>query len=132
MFQIISLLIAIPCLLKAVTALLKADQFYGWRKQQYATATVPPIVLVMPTFAAVLAIAAWYATLFHYQAGGWIVTTFATLIAMIGLVNLSRWSTHRQKVGQAIATQPAKRKAVDITILLLGLFFVGLALFVYQ
>lgn len=131
MFQIISLLIAGICLTKAVIALLKGDQFYGWRQQQYAATTVPQTLWVVPTLIVFLAIAAWYATLFHYQAWGWIVTAFTTLIAALGLLNLSRWSTHREKVGAAIKTQSPQRKAVDTVILLLGLGFTGLAWFVY-
>lgn len=131
MFQIISLFIAAICLSKAIIALIKADQFYGWRQQQYASNTIPGVVWVVPMLTLFLAIAAWYATLFHYQAWGWIVTAFITLIAALGLLNLRRWSTHRQKVGAAIKTQPAKRQVVDVVILLMGLGFVGLALFVY-
>lgn len=68
MFQIVSLIIALVCLLKALIALIKSDQFYSWRRQQYAATTVPRLVLVMPTLIIVLTLAVWYATLFHYQA----------------------------------------------------------------
>lgn len=131
LFQIISLIIAAICLTKGAVALLKAKQFYTWRQQQYATATIPRLVWVVPMLTVGLAIAAWYATLFYYQPWGWVVTAFTTLIAALGLINLSRWSTHRQKVGTVIKTQPAKRVAVDVVILLMGVGFIGLALFVY-
>jgi hypothetical protein len=131
MFQIISLLIAIPALLKAITGLLLPNHFYGWRRQQYASTSIPRVVLVMPTLFVLLAGASWYATLFRYQPWGWIVTGFTTLIASLGMLNLSRWSTHRQKTGDAIDTQPETRIGVDVVILLLGGLFTYLAFFVY-
>lgn len=131
MFQLIGLIIALIALTKAVSALLLPARFYGWRSRQYDSATIPRIVLVLPGLFVLLAAAAWYATLFAYQPYGWIVTGFTTLIAILGSRNLSRWSSHRQQTGAAIATQPETRIRVDIAILLLGLFFAGLALFVY-
>lgn len=132
MFQIISLIIAVLALLKSTAGLLLPDKFYGWRRQQYASVSLPPMVLVMPSLFVLLAGTAWYATLFHYQPWGWMVTGFTTLIALLGVLNLSRWSTHRQKTGQAIDTQPQTRTGVDVTILILGLLFVFLAFFVYE
>jgi len=131
MFQIISLLIAIPALLKAVTGLLLPGRFYGWRRQQYASASVPPVVLVMPSLFVLLAGASWYATLFQYQSWGWIVTGFTTLIAFLGVLNLSRWSSHRQKTRKAIDTQPKTRTSVDVVILVLGVLFTYLSFFIY-
>lgn len=131
MFQIISLCIAIPALLKAVTGLVLPNQFYGWRRQQYASASIPPVVLAMPSVFVLLAGASWYATLFHYQPWGWVVTGFTTVIAALGVLNLSRWSAHRQTTGLAIDTQPDTRIGVDVTILVLGMLFTYLAFFVY-
>ena len=131
MFQIISLLIAILALLKGITGLLVPDRFYNWRRQQYASAAIPTVVLVLPSLFVLLAGASWYVTLFHYQPWGWVVTGFTTLIAFLGVLNLSRWSTHRQKTGQAIDKQPGARIGVDVTILLLGVLFTYLGFFVY-
>lgn len=131
MFQTISLLIAVPALLKATTGLLLPGQFYGWRRQQYASASIPRIVLVMPSLFILLGAASWYATLFHYQPWGWIVTGFTTLVASLGALNLSRWSSHREKTGKAIEGEPQTRLSVDLTILVLGLLFTYLAFFVY-
>lgn len=131
MFQVISWLIAIPALLKAIIGLFLPDRFYGWRRQQYASASIPPVVLVMPSLFVLLAGASWYATLFHYQPWGWVVTGFTTLVAALGVLNLSRWSAHRQSTGKAIDTQPDTRIGVDIIILVLGILFAYLSLFVY-
>jgi hypothetical protein len=130
-FQTVSLLIAVPALLKAVTGLVLPGRFYGWRRQQYASASVPRVVLIMPALFLILAAASWYATLFHYQPWGWVVTGFTSLIASLGLLNLSRWSSHRQKTGEAIDNRPRTRAGVDLAILFLGLLFTYLALFVY-
>jgi hypothetical protein len=131
MFQIISLLIAILALLKSAAGLLLSDKFYGWRQQQYASVSIPAVVLIMPSLFVVLAGISWYAMFFYYQPWGWLVTGFTTLIAVLGVLNLSRWSTHRQKTGQAIESQPETRTGVDITILILGIMFLVLAFFVY-
>lgn len=131
MFQLISSIIAVIALTKAVSALLLPDRFYGWRKRQYDSTAIPRIVLVLPLLFLFLAAVTWYATLVAYQPYGWIVTGFTTLIAILGSRNLSRWSSHRQQTGAAIATQLETRTRVDIAILLLGLFFAGLALFIY-
>lgn len=132
MFQIISSIIALIALAKAVSALVVPSRFYGWRSQQYNSEAIPRLVLVLPALFLLLAVGAWYATLFAYQPYGWIVTAFTTLIAFLGTRNLSRWSTHRQHTGAAIATQPETRTRVDIAILLIGLLFAWLALFVYE
>jgi hypothetical protein len=131
MFQIISLFIAVLALLKGATGLLLPDRFYGWRRQQYASTSIPRVVLIVPSLFVLLAGVSWYATLFNYQPWGWVTTGFTTLIASVGVLNLGRWSTHRQKTGEAIATQPKTRTNVDITILVLGLLFMYLAFFVY-
>lgn len=131
MYQAISLILAAICLLKAGTALLRPAQFYGWRTGQYASTRVPTVVLIVPTLVVGLALTAWYATLFHYQAWGWIVTAFTTIIALLAIANLSRWSAHRETTRNAIETQPETRILVDVVILLLGVFFAALAVFVY-
>jgi hypothetical protein len=131
MFQVISLFIGAVLFLKAITALLFSGRFYDWRKQQYASTSIPPVVLVMPTLFVLLAGIAWYATLFHYQSWGWVVTGFTTLVAILGILNLNRWSTHRQKTGQAIEKQPGTRTGVDIMLLILGGIFAALGIFVY-
>lgn len=132
MFAMISFLIALPCLLKGVTALVMPDRFYHWRRTtQYGSEKVPPSVLVMPGFIALLAGASWYALFTQYHAWGWIVTGFTTLVALLAVVNLSRWSSHRKKVGQAIDTQPDKRIAVDGLLVSLGIAFLALGIFVY-
>ncbi len=47
-FNVLSLLIALICFVKAGTALLSPDTFYNRRRQQYASAAVPRSVLVVP------------------------------------------------------------------------------------
>ena len=131
MFKIISLFIGTIALLKAIAGLLLPSFFYSWRKEQYASISIPPIVLVMPVLFALLAFASWYAALFHYQPWGWVVTGFTTLISILGLLNLSRWPTHRQKTSRAIDEQPGARTSVDIMLLVLGGMFAMLGIFVY-
>lgn len=131
MFKNISFIIGAIALAKAAAGLLLPDIFYLWRKNQYDSVSIPAVVLVMPSLFFLLAGAAWYATIVAYQPAGWVVTSFTTLIALLGTLNLMRWSSHRKKTGHAIEKEPGTRTNVDITILVLGIIFVGLAVFVY-
>ncbi len=129
-FRSLSLILATVCVSKAAVALIRPAAFYGWRQGQYGSGRPPGVVLVAPVATLLLAGTAWYATLYHYQRGGWIVTSFLTLVAALGAANLVRWSAHRATVSRAIA-HPARRTAVDLLLLLLGLFFLALALLLF-
>ncbi|RIK43516.1 MAG: hypothetical protein DCC55_05555 [Chloroflexi bacterium] len=131
MFQVLSWLIALPCLFKGALALIQADRFYRWRSEQYAADSVPVTVLIMPLYVVSLATASWWATLTGSHPWGWIVTGFSTLIALLGILNLSRWHAHSRHVGKLIATQPKERTKVDLFLLGLGILFAALAIFVY-
>ena len=79
-----------------------------------------------------LAITSWYATFTQYQPWSRIVTSFTTIIALLALVNLTRWSSHRHKVGSLIETHPQKRVAVDGALVVIGLGFLALTFFCYE
>jgi hypothetical protein len=131
MFQLLSWLIALPCLLKGALALAQADRFYRWRSRQYAADSAPMVVFVMPLYVTGLALASWWAILTGGEPWGWIVTGFSTLIAIIGILNLSRWHTHSRHVGAMIATRAKDTTKADLFILVLGILFAALAIFVY-
>lgn len=131
-FQVLSLLIAGVCIGKAVVALMAPTRFYGFRQRQYSAARLPWSIFLAPAFVLALTVVAWYATVMHYVAWGWIVTAVLTFFAAMAMVNLRRWSRHRMALLHKInVAQAETRQQVDGGILLFGSLFLALALFVY-
>ncbi len=131
-FKVLSLLIMALCIGKATIALGAPHTFYRLRRRQYASATIPGSILLPPLAVLMLASVAWYATLLHYTAWGWIVTGFLTLISLLAVVNLFRWSQHRMQLLAAIAEEQApSRQRVDVGLLVVGLLFGALGIVVF-
>lgn len=130
-FKLISLALAALCLGKAALALAAPGLFYRLRLAQYGSARLPWSIFLAPAYVLALAALAWYATLFHYAAWGWLVTGFLTLVAALAVVNLLRWQRHRATVAAAIAGRPAERASFDLGLGALGAAFLALALLVY-
>ena len=128
-FRILSLVIAAALLGKAAIALSMPGRFYAERQRQYASVSPPAQVLVPPVVIAGLASAAWYATIFHYQPWGWVVTASLTALACGSVHQLFRWETQRQRMGKVVASPNVWR--VDCLLLAIGALFVALAVFVY-
>ncbi len=73
-----------------------------------------------------------YATLLHNIAWGWIVTSFLTLISLLAVANLVRWSQHRMELLAAIADEQASYlQRVDIGLLSVGCLFGMLGMIVF-
>ena len=128
--RVLSVVIAVALLGKAAIALAAPRRFYDERQRQYQRPRVrprkllvPPIVIVAITFAA------WYATIFHYQSWGWIVTGCLTVLACVSVDHALRWERHRQKMLRVV-TNP-KVWWVDRILLVVGALFVALAFWVY-
>jgi hypothetical protein len=88
-FRTLSLVIAAALLGKAALALSMPGRFYAERQRQYASVSPPAKVLAPPVVIAGLALAAWYATIFHYQPWGWVVTASLTALACLSVHQLS-------------------------------------------
>jgi hypothetical protein len=128
-FRVISFVIAIALLGKAIVALASPRRFYAARQKQYASDTLPSTFLVPPALVLALTLVAWYATIFHYQPWGWLVTGLLSLISCMALHHLLHWASHRQAMLKLI-TNPKVRQ-LDCLLLAVGLAFLALALFVY-
>lgn len=128
-FRVLSLVIAVALIGKAAIALTMTQRFYAERQRQYASASpttkvlVPPIVIVGITFVA------WYATIFHYQPWGWVVTGSLTALMCVAVHQAFRWERHRQRM-LSVVTNPNVWR-VDFLLLVVGVMFVALALLVY-
>lgn len=128
-FQVLSLVIAAALLGKATIALTARRWFYAIRQRQYATESLPTKLLVAPAVIVALTLVAWYATIFHYQPWGWVVTGFFTALSCMAVDHVLRWSRHRQAM-LAVVTNP-KVWLVDCLLMVVGSGFVALALLVY-
>jgi hypothetical protein len=112
------------CLAKAGSALLAPQVFYRLRRQQYASSTIPVSVYLPPFGVGLLALTAWYATFSQYAAWSWIVTGFLTVVSLLAMINLLRWSQHRIRLLDSIAEdQAAYRRQVDVGLLGIGTVF---------
>ncbi len=77
----------------------------------------------------VLTLVAWYATLFHYQPWGWVVTGSLTALACMAIDHLFRWEKHRQRMLKVVSNP--KVWQMDCLLLIVGAGFLTLALVVY-
>ncbi len=128
-FRTLSLVIATALLGKAAMALAVPRRFYTVRERQYASESLPPKLLVAPVIVIALTLTAWYATAFHYQPWGWVVTGFLTTLACLSVDHVFRWPSHRQRMLNLVRSPKVGR--VDCLLLVLGAGFVGLAFLVY-
>lgn len=128
-FRTLSLVIAAAVVGKAAIALTMPGRFYAERERQYTSVTRPAKLLVPPVVVVGLALAAWYATIFHYQRWGWIVTAALTTLACGSVYQLSRWETQRHRMRSVVANPDVWR--VDCLLLVVGALFAALAVFVY-
>jgi hypothetical protein len=128
-FRVLSLVIAVALLAKASIALAIPRQFYAERQRQYASDSPPVKVLVPPVVIVAITLAAWYATIFHYQRWGWVITGSLTALACVAVDRAFRWRTHRQKMLKVVTNPGVWR--VDCLLLGVGAVFMALAFLVY-
>ena len=128
-FRVLSSVIAVALLVKAVAALTAPQRFYAKRQQQYSSETLPTRLLIPPAVVLTLTLASWFATIFHYQSWGWLVTGFLSVLSCLSVHHLFHWAKHRQAMLKLVSNP--KVKQVDYVLLAVGLGFLALALFVY-
>ena len=128
-FKVLSLLIAVALLGKAIIALLGPRRFYAVRQSHYASETLPAKLLVPPVLVLAVTGVTWYATIFHYRPCGWVLTGFLTLISCLSLDQVFRWQKHRARLLKVVANP--KVWYFDCLLVALGSGFAALGLFVY-
>ena len=128
-FRTLSFVIAAALLCKAVTALAIPRRFYAVRERQYASESLPPKLWFGPVVVIALTLAAWYATIFHYQPWGWVVTGLLTALSCLAVDHVFRWESHRTRMLKAVRSPSVKW--LDYLLLVIGVGFVGLALMVF-
>lgn len=128
-FKVLSLLIAVALIGKAIIALLGPRRFYAVRQSHYASETLPAKLLVAPVLILAVTGVTWYATIFHYRPCGWVLTGFLTLISGLSLDHVFRWQKHRARLLKVVANP--KVWYFDCLLVALGSGFAALGLFVY-
>ena len=128
-FQVLSVVIAVALLGKAAIALAAPPQFYDERRRQVRRPRPGPRSFSPANCHLAITFAAWYATIFHYQSWGSIVTGCLTALACLSIDHVLRWERHRQRMLRVV-TNP-KVWWVDCVLLVVGAVFVALALWVY-
>ena len=98
-------------------------------ERQYASASLPPKLLVAPVVVVALTLVAWYATIFHYQPWSWVVTGFLTALSCLAIDHVFRWQSHRQRMLKVVRSPTVGW--LDCLLFVVGVGFVGLALMVY-
>jgi hypothetical protein len=128
-FRVLALLIGGALLTKGIVALTAPARFYDARRRQYDSESLPPKLWIAPALVAALALAAWYATVFHYRRWGWIVTGFLTALACMAADHVFRWEQHRRAMLRMISS--SHLWLLDCLLLAAGAGFVTLAMLVY-
>ena len=128
-FRTLSFVIAAALLCKAALALAIPRRFYAVRERQYASESLPPKLLLAPVVVVALTLTAWYATIFHYQPWGCIVTGLLTALSCLAVDHVFRWQSHRKRMLKAVRSPMVGW--LDCLLLVVGVGFVGLALMVY-
>ncbi len=128
-FQVLSFVIALALIGKATVALIAPRRFYARRRLQYDSETLPPKLLIPPVVVLVFTGTAWFGTIIHYQPWSWLVTGFLSAISGLSFHHLFRWTSHRQAMIEVVANPKVTR--IDWLLLVVGLVFLGLAVFVF-
>ena len=128
-FRVLSLMITAALLGKASIALAAHRRFYAARQRQYASESLPPKLFIAPVVVVAVTLVAWYATIFHYQPWGWVVTGSMTALSCMAADHVFRWERHRQAMLKVVMNP--KVWQFDCLLLAVGLGFVALALLVY-
>ena len=116
-------------LAKAMIALIIPEHFYAERQRQYASPSRPAEVFIGPAVIICLAATAWYATIFHYEPWGWVVTACLTASAAAIGYRLLHWEGHRHKMRLVVADP--KVWQVDCRLLAIGALLMEVGFLVY-
>jgi hypothetical protein len=128
-FRVLALVIARALLLAVVVALFFHDRVNRWSEKVSASLRMLCRVLIIPVALLAFLGISWYVTIEHYQGWGWIVTGFATVVCVIGIVNLL-WRPDRGPLGRLLE-QSWEGAEPALSISALGFGFAALGLWVY-
>lgn len=131
LFKIISFVLACACILKAIIGLAFHKKFYLWDRKQYASQKLPKDIFIFILYGIGMFFITWYATIFHYERYGWIITLVVTLSSVKLFSILFNWRKTSEKIVKFIDSGGWKLWMLDITIFIIGILFLLLGLYIY-
>lgn len=130
-YQILSWVLSITCTVKALIGLLFHQRFYAWDKKQYLSKRWPISFVIFLPYGIGLCILTWYATYFHYVKHGWILTATVS-VAGLKLINIVfNWKKTSTAFVNFIDRGGISLWLLDIVVLVAGIAFGLLAIYVY-
>jgi hypothetical protein len=130
-FEVLSLILAAVYLMDAAIALARHERKWAWVRRHYAEESMSPTLVPLVVLALVVIAVAWYATLFHYVAYGWIVTSFLTLGLLKVLAMLCCWEKTSGRILRMVDSARRGLWLLDALSLIVGVGFLLLAILVY-
>lgn len=131
-FRLISFVLAAACILKALIGLFFHKKFYSWDRKQYAAKKFPKRLFIFILYGIGIVLTTWYATIFHYVKYGYILTIIVTLSSIKLFSILFDWENTSKKFVHFIDSGGWKLWVLDIFILIMGIVFFLLGLYVYS
>lgn len=131
-FKIISFIWAGTCILKALIGFIFHEKFYSWDKKQYSSKNWPASFLIFIPYGIGIFIVTWYATIFHYEKHGWILTLIVTISSLKLFSILFNWKKTSERFVKFIDLNSWKLWAVDIFVIIMGMLFLFLGIYIYS
>ena len=131
-FKFISFVLAVACILKSLIGLFLHKKFYAWDRKQYASQRFPKRLFVFILYGLGIFLITWYATIFHYVKHGYILTTIVSLSSIKLLSLLFNWEDTSKKLVRFIDSGGWRLWVLDVFLLVLGVLFFLLGLYVYS
>ncbi|NSW51345.1 MAG: hypothetical protein HPY85_02435 [Anaerolineae bacterium] len=130
-FKLLSMVLALSAFIKVFFGVFFHEQFYKWARRQYAQKKRTTAVNFLLIYALALLILVWIGTLISHITNGWILTAFITIASLKSINMLFSWQKTAAKFVSFIDNAGKKLWFVDLTVGILGIFFLYLGLWVY-
>lgn len=118
-------------ILKGIIGLIFHDRFYSWDFRQYNSVKWPRSFIVFVPYGISMVALTWYATIFHYERHGYILTVLVAAMAFKIFLIIFRWHRFSNAMKKMIKRNFKKLYIIDIIIIPAGVFFILMAIYVY-
>lgn len=132
LFKIICFVVAGSAFIKGLTGIFAHDKLYGWARKHYASEEWSFTFILLLVYGIAVVGTTWYATIFTYVKYGWILTVFMSIMSlkMIGLI--FNWKETSRKFVNLIESGGKKLWVLDFIVLVLGVIFLLMGLYLYN
>ncbi len=132
LFKFICYILSFTAFIKVFFGVFFHEKFYVWARHQYAKPYRSWTVNALLFYAFLLLALSWVGLFFYYVKYGWLLTAILTLASVKSMGIFLNWEKTSGKFVRFI-DQLGKKKLwlVDLVVLIIGLFFLWLGLFIY-